>query len=96
MGIFQDCINPPIDNKDVKIKQNDKKDYLNELFDTIIFNRKDYEKLISEITINNGLENNLYGFSDSVFLGQKYGINIQPTENNSIMKDFFLILLIKL
>ena len=84
---FKKCMEVDLEEKEFKINQKDKTNYLNELFDRIIFNRNDYENLISEITINDGLEKKLYDFTDSSFFEQKYGINIQPKKNNTTMKD---------
>ena len=74
---FKKCTEVDLEEKEFKIKQKDKTNYLNELFDRIIFNRNDYENLISEITINDGLEKKLYDITDSSFFEQKYSINIQ-------------------
>ena len=84
---FKKCTEVDLEEKEFKIKQKDKTNYLNELFDRIIFNRNDYENLISEITINDGLEKKLYDITDSSFFEQKYRINIQPKKNNTTMKD---------
>ena len=87
MGNYlNDCMNESQRDKIINLNNN-KIYHLDDLFDTIIFNKNDYDYLTSDNNINDEFGKEKQNIFEGIFLAQKYGIRKDQTKKQPIIKD---------